>query len=107
LPDEVTKEAGWRRKFLFRVFRKSVKPLLGRGIGARFPLTLKVCLFLLRLFSVGLRRKIILTEVEGIKLYFNPKSTSAPSLMIKGSYEKGTTKLFNDFRSYAVDYLTS
>lgn len=80
---------------MFHVFKKSVKPFVGRGIGVRFPLTLKVYLFFLRLFSVGLRHRIILTEVEGIKLYIDSKSTYTP-VLIKDSYEKGTTRLFSD-----------
>jgi FkbM family methyltransferase len=75
---------------------KSFKPLYGRGIGVRFPLALKAFLFFLRLFSGGLRPRIILVEVEGIKLYLDSKSTFAPGLMINRTYDKGTTKLFRD-----------
>ncbi len=90
LPDKVTEAGSWLRKFLFRVFRKCIKPLYGRGIGARLPLARRVYWFFYRLFSPGL----ILTEVEGIKLYLDPKAEISQDLRIKGVYEKGTTRLF-------------
>lgn len=91
-PNEVAKEGRWLRKFLFWIFKKSFRPLWGRGIGRRFPLAGKVFLFFYGLFNPGL----ILSEVEGIKLYLDSNSTTARDLMINGSYEKGTTRLFRD-----------
>ena len=37
-----------------------------------------------------------MSEVEGIKFYLDSKSTIAQYLMLAGSYEKGTTRLFRD-----------
>jgi len=79
-------------KFLLRVLREGIKPFVGRGIGRRFPWAMKIPLFFYRLFSPG----ITLIEVEGIKLYLDSKSDLARNLMMSGSYEKGTTRLFRD-----------
>lgn len=80
------------RDFLLWVFKKSLKPVVGKGVGQRFPLAGKVFLF----FYHHLSPRIILTEIQEGKLYLDSKSSLARTLLIKGSYEKGTTRLFRD-----------
>lgn len=92
MSEELVKR-GWLGKSIFWVFRNSLKPLYGRGIGVRFPLAGKVYWFFYRLFSVGLRDRIILVEIEAIKFYMNSKSTFSLGLIINSTYEKGETRL--------------
>jgi FkbM family methyltransferase len=82
----------WLRKFLFWIFKKGSKPIVGKGISRRFPLAGKVFCFFYRYLSPG----IVLSEIQGAKLYLDSKSGIALESWIGGSYEKGTTKLFRD-----------
>jgi FkbM family methyltransferase len=80
------------RRFLFWVFKKSVKSLVGTRIGQRIPLAGKIFFFVYNHISP----RISLAEVQGLKLYLNLRSSIGRTLLMKDSYEKGTTKLFRD-----------
>ena len=90
MSDKVTLEPGQLRKSWFRLFKKSIQPIYGKGIGLRFPPLLKCYLFLTHLFSP----RIVLAEVHGIKMYLDSRCTFTPGLVMTGTFDKGTTKLF-------------
>ncbi len=78
---------------LFSLFRQVVKPLTGKGLGR--------LLLVRRLFHLLYRwlapKGIILIKVGEHKMYVDTRDTVfAPLLLTRGSWERGTTRLFKD-----------
>jgi len=80
------------RDFLFWLFKKSLKLVVGKGISQRSPLAERVFFFLYR----NLSPRIILAEFEGVKLHLDSMSGFSRALLARGYYEKGTTRVFRD-----------
>jgi len=85
---------------LFSIFKMILKPLLGTGLSRSH--------LLLRLYTPLHQRLApkgaILLKVRGHKIYFDGQDVSmAPRLLVKGVYEKGVTRVFeNEIRQGAV-----
>lgn len=79
---------------LFSLFRKVVKPLTGKGLG-RHPLVRKMFYFLYRWLAP---KGIILIKVREHKMYVDTRDMGIVTTMlfIRGSWERGTTRLFED-----------
>lgn len=79
---------------LFTLFRKVVKPLTGKGLG-RLPLVKRSFYFLYRWL---VPKGITVIKVREHKMYVDTRDTGSvtTSLLTLGSWERGTTRLFED-----------
>lgn len=80
------------RQCLFSLFKKGSRPLWRKGISRTLPFVGKVYFFV---YSSLTPTNSVATEVQGLRIYFNPKSILGFVLRVAGSYEDETTKLFN------------
>ncbi len=78
------------KECLFMMFKTAVRPLMGRRLGLRIPLANRVFYFMYR--NLG-RRENIRVEAEGVTMSLDPRSTLTRTLVLKNSYEEGTTGL--------------
>jgi FkbM family methyltransferase len=80
-------------RFLFRLTRTVARPLWGDGIGARLP-------FVGKMYSLAFRRlaarDTILTEIHGLKIDADSRTSIAETLTVAGSYEEQTTRLVRE-----------